>query len=1141
MDYNAVLAQVLALLQQEQRLSYRVLKLRLQLDDDTLEALKEDLIYAKKLAVDEDGRVLVWTGGTASAPPPASSVPLPATPDISPAQGEAAPVVPSTPDAERRQLTVLFCDLVDSTALSSQLDPEDLREVVRAYQASCAEVIQRFEGYIAQYLGDGLLVYFGYPFAHEDDAQRAVRAGLGMVEAVGQLNTRLEQERGVRLAVRLGIHTGLVVVGEMGAGGRQEQLALGDTPNIAARLQGLAAPDTVVISAATQRLIQGYFTCQALGAQALKGVATPLEIHQVVRATDVQHRLDVATPHGLTPLVGREHEVMILRERWAQAQAGQGHVVLLSGEAGIGKSRLVQVVKDAIIGAATVRIEYRCSPYHQYSALYPVITHLERALAWRPDETPEARLRKLEEALRPAPLPLGAMVPLVAALLSLPLPASYPPLTLTPQRQKQKTLEALLTWLLALTEQQPILFVVEDLHWIDPSTLEFLTLLVDQGPTARLLTLLTCRPEFQPPWGLRTHLTPMVLQRLPQPQVEAMIVRVTGGKALPPEVLQHIVTKTDGVPLFVEELTQTVLESGLLRETQEHYELTGPLPPLAIPATLHDSLMARLDRLATVKAVAQLGAVLGRTFSYALLQAMTRLDEASLQHALALLVEAELLYQRGVPPQATYLFKHALIQDAAYQSLLKSTRQQYHQRIADVLEAQFSETAATQPELLAHHYTEAGLNAQAVGYWHHAGQRASARSAHLEAINHLRHGLSVLQMLPETPERTQREVDMLITLGASLLAVKGYAACEVGETYTYAQQRCHHLDDPQRLFPVVRGLWQYANVRAEYQTAYALGEQLWTLAQGMRQDSAMRVAAHRALGATLFWMGAVAAAQTHFAQGIALYDPEQHRALAFLYGEDTGAICHSFSAFALWYLGYPDQALARSQEAVTLAQQSVHPFSLSHVLSWRAQFHQYRREARCTQEYAEPAISLATDQGFPQWMTVSAMLRGWALVHQGQAQEGMAQITQGVLTYWTTASVQARPYFLALLAEAHHIQGEAAAGLTVLAEALALVDTIGERCFEPELYRLKGELLLQQHVDNQADAETCFQQALVVAQHQQAKSFELRATSSLARLWQQQGKRQEAHDLLVPVYDWFTEGFDTPDLQDAQALLDALA
>jgi class 3 adenylate cyclase len=616
MTFEEILDQAIAMLQRRRRVTYNTLRLQFHLDDEQLTALKDELLYSQPHVVDDAGRGLVWTDDT-DTPPDLSPPSLPPVPAEN-LQGQTVQVTPTavaprSADAERRQLTIMFCDLVESTALATQLDPEDLREVVCAYQATCAEVIQRFEGHIAQYLGDGLLVYFGYPQAHEDDAQRAVRTGLGIVEAMATLNRRLDQRPRVRLAVRVGIHTGLVVVGEMGGGGRQEQLALGDTPNIAARLQGLAAPDTVVISAATQRLIQGYFTCRPLGAQSLKGVPAVLQVHQVMRETEVQQRFDVAVARGLTPLVGREHEVDILRSRWAQVQAGLGHIVLLSGEAGIGKSRLVQVVKDEIIGATALRIEYRCSPSHQHSALYPVIVHLERVLAWRQDDTPADRLRKLGEAVQPYPLPLAEVIPLFATLLAVPLPASYPPLTLTPQQQKQKTLEALLTWLLALTERQPVLFVVEDLHWIDPSTLEFLTLLVEQGPTARLLTLLTCRPEFQVPWSWRTHLRPMALQRLPQSQVEVLIARLTGGKALPSEVIAQIVAKTDGVPLFVEELTKTVLESGLLQETQGYYALMGPLPPLAIPATLHDSLMARLDRLAPVKAVAQLGAVLGRT------------------------------------------------------------------------------------------------------------------------------------------------------------------------------------------------------------------------------------------------------------------------------------------------------------------------------------------------------------------------------------------------------------------------------------------------------------------------------------------------------------------------------------------------
>jgi predicted ATPase len=496
--------------------------------------------------------------------------------------------------------------------------------------------------------------------------------------------------------------------------------------------------------------------------------------------------------------------------------------------------------------------------------------------------------------------------------------------------------------------------------------------------------------------------------------------------------------------------------------------------------------MARLDRLVTAKGIAQLAAVIGRQFAYALLQAVSQLDEVTLQRELGRLVEAELLYQRGLPPQASYLFKHALIQDAAYQSLLKSTRQQYHQRIAHVLEAQFSETAEAEPELLAHHYTEAGLTEKAVGYWHKAGQRAIERSAHVEAISHLTKGLELLKTLPEAPDRVQREVYIHINLGTSLLATKGYAAPEVAQTYTRARHLRQHLDDPHQLFPVLRGLWNYYNTRAEHQTAHALGEQLLARAQ-QAQDAAMLVAAHRALGATLFFLGAVAAAHTHFAQGIALYDSPPHRTYAFLYGEDTGVMCHSFAARALWYLGYPDQALARSHEAVTLAQHVAHPFSLSYVLSTAALFHSFRREVRFAQERAEAAIVLATEQGFPHWMAVGSILRGWALAHQGQVQDGIEQLMQSLRAFRATGAELQRPYYLALLAEVHGIIGQPGAGLAVLTEALAHVEHTGERYYEAEIHRLKGVLLLQQNSNNQAEAESCFHQAIVVAQNQQAK------------------------------------------------------
>jgi class 3 adenylate cyclase len=579
MTFDDVLGHVLDLLQREGRVSYRALKRRFALDDDYLEDLKAEIIHAKKLAIDEDGVVLVWVGAatTASAAIGEAMTPLALPGD------QAVPLEPpraprDRPEAERRQLTVLFCDLVDSTALASQLDPEEWREVVRAYQETCAKVIGRFEGHIAQHLGDGLLVYFGYPLAHEDDAQRAVRAGLGMVEAITQLNAHLGQERGLCLAVRLGIHTGLVVVGEVGGDTRHEQLALGEPPNLAARLQGIAAPNTVVISAATFQLLGGFFACQSLGPHLLKGFAQPLEVYQVRYESMARSRLEAAGSTGLTPLVGREQEIRLLVERWAQVKDGVGQVVLLSGEAGIGKSRLVQVLKEQVASEPQAWLTpCQCSPYYQHTALYPMIDLLERvALRFDREEAPPQKFGKLEGFLVQYGLPLAEAVPLFAALLSLPLTADYAPLTMSPERQKQQTLQALLPILLRIAAQQPVLLVMEDLHWVDPSTLEFLSLLVDQGPTARILTLLTFRPDFSPPWTGRAHLTQMTLPRLPRRQAAEMTGRVAHGKALPPEVVAQVVAKTDGVPLFVEELTKMVLESGLLQAREDRYELTRP-------------------------------------------------------------------------------------------------------------------------------------------------------------------------------------------------------------------------------------------------------------------------------------------------------------------------------------------------------------------------------------------------------------------------------------------------------------------------------------------------------------------------------------------------------------------------------------
>ena len=788
----------------------------------------------------------------------------------------AWPAEPGTPEAERRQLTVLVCRLVGMPEeRATPLDPEALLDVVPDFHRLCAEVVRRYAGHLAQDQGDSLVVYFGYPQAHEDDARRAVYAGLEIVEAMRQCQARRRHAQGVRCAVRVGMHTGLVVMRAPGHGDSRAPLALGHPLTLAAQVQSLAPPDTVVISPATLRLVEGYVVTQALGTYRLDDASESLLVSQVLQAQAVPSRFAVTVRKGLTPLVGREQEMGLLRERWAQAREGLGQVVVLSGEAGIGKSRLVQALTEHLAGDVHTRLECHCSPYAQQSALYPVIEQLKHRLQWRQATTPQETFRALEAALAPSGLALEEAVPLLAALLALPLPEPYAPLTLEPQAQKQKTLEAIVAWWLKEAEQQPVCLIVEDLHWVDPSTLELLSLLIDQVPTAPMLVLLLGRPEFHPPWPPRSYLLHLALPRLARPQVETMVARLTGGKVLPTEVHRPLVATTDGVPLFVEELTRMVLESGLVEEREGHYALTGPLPPLAIPATLHDSLMARLDRLSAGKRVAQLGAVLGRQFAYGLLRAVAPWEEATLQRGLGQLVEAELLYPRGSPPEATYQFKHALIQEAAYQSLLKSTRQQYHQRIAQALAAHFPETTETQPELLAHHYTEAGLQAQALPYWHQAGQRAIARSAYAEACQHLTTGLEVLGTVPETPARHQHELDLLTALARVLGLTKGQAAPELEPVLTRAMALAQQVGESAQYFAVLRARWSFYNVRAEHQAAHTVAEQLLDLAQ-RQHDPALLLGAHHALGVTLANMGVFTLARTHYEQAIALSDAQRH-------------------------------------------------------------------------------------------------------------------------------------------------------------------------------------------------------------------------------------------------------------------------
>ncbi len=1041
------------------------------------------------------------------------------------------------PEAERRQLTVMFCDLVGSTALSHQLDPEELHKVIGAYQAVCVSVVTRFEGHVAQYLGDGLLVYFGYPAAHEDDAQRAVRTGLGIIEAIERLSSQLNQEMNLQLQLRIGIHTGLVVVGQVGSGNKHEQLALGDTPNIAARLQSLADPNTIVISEATHRLASPYFSTQAQGAKLLTGIAEPLDIYQILHEQEINSRLEAAAMAGLTPLVGREQELSLLLARWEQVQEGAGQVVTLNGDGGIGKSRLIHGFKDRLAQTPYLWLETHCSPYHENSAFFPLIELLQQILQFERNDSPIQQLGKIEAMLaQRATLKgqsgdLSIAVPLLANLLSVPLSNDYRAVNLPPHHQKQLALEILLASLLDVAQEQPVLFIIEDLHWVDPSTLEFINLLIDQGTVAPVLVILTYRPAFTPTWAVRSNLTQLTLSRLTKNQVTEMITSVT-DTALPNDLLNTLVEKTDGVPLFVEEMTKMV--EGL--EVIEGQDLSASL---VIPSTLQDLLMARLDRLTQAKEVAQLAATLGREFDYTVLQKVSGLDDHRLRQDLAELVEAELLYQRGLPPQASYIFKHALIQEAAYRTLLRSRRQQYHQTIGRVLAEQFPDIAAKQPELLARHFTVAGELEPAATYWQQAGQRAALHSANKEAIEHLTTGLDLLEGLPETTERIQQQLVMQITLGVSYLMTKGYAATEVEQVYAKAWALCQKAGNVPQRAPALYGLWLFYLVRADYEMARRLGDQLMGIAQESH-DPIYLMEAHKVQGLSAFYLGELLTAHDHLTKAIELHDPQAKGFQNASYsGANAGVACLSHLALVLWHLGYPEQAKTKAQDALNLANMLGHPYSKVFAEAFIAWLHQYRREPEPAIKHAEAAIAASSEQAFELSLPFCMMFRGWGLVMQGDDKAGLPQLRQGLDTFLATGAEQGHLYYSAMLAEVYGQRGQAQAGLRLLNEALRIARKSGERLYEAEAYRLKGEFRLQAGAEL-AEVEPIFKKALTVARQQQSKALALRAAMSLSRVWHQQGKPEDAVQLLQDSYNGFSEGHDTPDLQQAQALLNQL-
>ena len=1040
-------------------------------------------------------------------------------------------------DAERRQVTVIFSDLVGSTALSARMDPEDLREVISAYQKCVAETVQRFGGFVAKYMGDGVLLYFGYPQAHEDDAERAVRAGLELIAAVSALKAP------VSLQTRVGIATGLVVVGDLiGSGEAQERGIVGETPNLAARLQGIAEPNTVVIAEGTRRLLGNLFELDDLTSRDLKGIPGSVRAWTALRASSVESRFEAQHETKLTPLVGRDEELELLLRRWREAVGGEGRMVLLSGEPGIGKSRLIVALEEQLQTEQHTQLRYFCSPLHTDSSLYPIISHLERAAEFERNDTMEVKLDKLSSLLGASPNHDND-VQLLAELLSIPTGGRYPPLNLSARQKKQKTIEALVRQLEVLVRQRPVLMIFEDAHWIDPSSRELLDTTIERVARLPVLLVITFRPEFHPPWTGQAHVSTLNLSRLGRREGAALAGSVAGNNVLPEEIVEEIIERTDGIPLFVEELTKAVVEARV-RDGDEASTLNRvPHSALAIPATLHASLMARLDRLGAVaREVAQIGAAIGREFSYEVLAPIAQKTDMEVQTALSRLTNAELVFCRGTPPQATFLFKHALVRDVAYGSLLRGQRQQLHGRIASILEAQFPDVVESRPELLGHHFSQGGFEEKAIVYWTLAGERAVKRDANAEAIRHFGRALELLEGPPETAERRKAELRILAKLGPALQQARGFAAPEVETTYLRARELCEQLGEPHELFQALWGLWLNSLGRERWEVARPVADELLTVAQRL-DDRALLLQAHHAMCPTTLWVGDPQLARTHGEQGMALYDREQHQSLAFLFGNhDPGVCCRMHSAIALWFLGYSQKAVERSRTGIAMAKELSHIGTLVNELPFAGIIHQLRREAPAVRQIAESLIGLSTEHGFPQWLAFGKVLDSWAQAEQVDHVGLVAQLRHAIGEYHDKSELQRTyvPYFLVLLAATQLRYAESAEGLDTVVGALAMNEKRGSRLMDPELYRLKGELLLASDPSVEPDAEVAFRNAIDTARRQSTKSWELRAATSLARLLRHQGKRDEARRTIAEVYEWFTEGFDTLDLKEAKALLDEL-
>jgi class 3 adenylate cyclase/predicted ATPase len=1042
--------------------------------------------------------------------------------------------------AERRQITVMFVDLVGSTALSARLDPEDMRDIIGTYHRACAEEIAKADGFVAKYMGDGVLAYFGYPQAHEDDAERAVRAGLALVDAVCRLHTSKP------LQVRIGISTGLVVVGDLvGSGEAQERGIVGETPNLAARLQGIAEPNTVVIADSTRALVGNLFELEDLGSRDLKGIVGPVRAWVPLRETSVESRFEALHTTRLAALVGREEEFETLNRRWQRAKTGEGQVALLSGEAGIGKSRLTAELLDRLAAEPHTRLRYFCSPQHTDSALYPIIGQMQRAADLTHDDAPKARLDKLDAVLAQTSTSIQDAA-LFAEMLSLPNDGRYPALDLAPQLRRQRTLAALTTQLVTLASRQPVLMIFEDAHWIDPTSLEALGRTVDRIKTLPTLLIVTFRPEFDAPWVGQSHVTSLTLNRLGERDAAGIVARLVGGKALPSDVLAEIVERTDGIPLFVEEMTKAVLEAeseGAARRTVG----AAPLPAVAVPASLQASLMARLDRLGRAKEAAQIGAAIGREFSYALLAAVMRKPEAELASALDRLIAAGLLFRQGTPPHATYLFKHALVQDAAYSTLLRQPRRALHARIAETIEREFAEIAESQPELLARHCTEAGLMEKAAGLWGKAGQRSLARSALVEATAQLGRALDQIENLPGTAARRREQIKFQVALTNALMPTKGQAAPETKAALDRARMLIEQAEalgeppeDPLLLFSVLYGFWVAGFVAFDGDLSCDRAAQFLALAekQGGRIPLLM---GHRIMGRSLLDTGRLAQGRAHCDQAIALYDPAEHRSLAARFAQDARVSVLSFRTLGLWLLGYPEAALADADHSLQDAREIGHAATLMFALAHVPLTYFHCGDYAAAKALSDELVALAEEKGAPHYRSGGSTMQGCVSALTGKASNAVPMITSGTAAWRSTGALLWVPFYLSCLARAYAELHQIDNAWRCIREAMTTVETTKERWCEPEIQRIAGEIALSSPHPDAVKAQAYFERALTLARDQQAKSWELRAAASVARLWRDQGKRTEARDRLAPIYGWFTEGFGTMDLKEAKALLDDLA